>query len=281
MVSAVSRWIIYGSLACFGLSIILPFVYLILVSLTNETAIQYITWDKITFNVYGVIFSNSRFVDAFVVSFLRTAVGTLCNMMFSVLMAYAVSKRDLPGRRGIMIYIIFTMVFTGGLIPNYLLVTFVGLSNTFWVMIVPTLINAFYLILIRNFFMEIPLSLEESAKMDGANDYVTLIRVILPLSKPVLATISLFYAVFHWNEWFSVLIYIRKADLWPVQVLLRNLIIQAGGLENMMDSTVFHRVTPEAVKMASVIVATIPIAMVYPFVQKYFIRGIMVGSVKG
>jgi putative aldouronate transport system permease protein len=150
-------------------------------------------------------------------------------------------------------------------------------------MIIPSLINAFYVILLRNFFMELPDSIEESAKMDGATDFTILLRIILPMSKPVIATISLFYAVYHWNEWFSVLLYIRRSDLWPLQVLLRNLIMEANSMESMMGIGAGDLVTvsPEAIKMATLVVATVPVALIYPFVQKYFIKGIIVGSVKG
>lgn len=283
MVSRLSRGLIHGSLALFSLSIIAPYVYLILVSLTNETILSKITWDKFTLDTYKILFSNSRYMDSLIVSLLRTAAGVIANMLFSVLLAYAVSKKLLPGRKGIMIFIIITMVFTGGLIPSYITVTSLGLANHFLAMILPSLVNAFYLILLRNFFMEIPDSLEESAKIDGATDYGILYRIILPVSKPVIATIALFYAVYHWNEWFLVLVYVRDSSLWPLQVLLRNLIIEFSGLDTMlqMDTATMSKLTPQSIKMASIIVATAPIVMVYPFVQKYFVQGIMLGSVKG
>ncbi|WP_135557092.1 carbohydrate ABC transporter permease [Paenibacillus cymbidii] len=283
MVGRLSQGLIYALLLLFSLSVLFPFAYLIAVSLTNETVLSHMSWGKVTLGTYNLIFANNRFFDSFAISVGRTAVGVALNILFSVLLAYGVSKREMPGRKAIMLVIIFTMVFSGGIIPTYIVVTSLGFSNQFLAMIIPSLINAFYVILLRNFFMELPASVEESGKMDGATDTTILFRIILPMSKPVIATISLFYAVYHWNEWFSVLLYIRQSDLWPLQVLLRNLIMEANNMETMMGIGAGDLVTisPESIKMATLIVATFPVAVLYPFVQKYFIKGIIVGSVKG
>ncbi|MBO9608225.1 MAG: carbohydrate ABC transporter permease [Paenibacillaceae bacterium] len=283
MVGRLSQGLIYALLLLFSLSVLFPFAYLIAVSLTSETVLSHMSWGKVTLGTYRLIFANNRFFDSFAISVGRTAVGVALNILFSVLLAYGVSKREMPGRKAIMLAIIFTMVFSGGIIPTYIVVTSLGLSNQFLAMIIPSLINAFYVILLRNFFMELPPSVEESGKMDGATDTTIFFRIILPMSKPVIATISLFYAVYHWNEWFSVLLYIRQSDLWPLQVLLRNLIMEANNMETMMGIGAgdLVAISPESIKMATLIVATFPVAVLYPFVQKYFIKGIIVGSVKG
>jgi len=275
--------VLYGLLTLLCLSILFPFLYLIVVSVTNETNMA--DWDRasLSLSAYSVIFSSgSLMVQSFLVSVLRTTVGVLLNMTFSVLLAYSLSKRGMPGRKGMMIFIFITMVFSGGLIPSYIVVTSLGMYNTFWAMIVPGLISAYNVILLRNFFMELPDSVEESAKMDGASEYRILWRIVLPLSTPVLATVSLFYAVGHWNEWFSVLLYINDNQLWPLQVYVRNLVVASTNVDAMLnlgDQSLLS-VSPEAIKMAALMVATVPILMVYPFLQRFFVQGIMLGAVK-
>jgi len=280
MVSKSGIAFIYVSLTLFALSVIGPFVYMIAVSLTNETLVADMSMRHLSVEAYKVILtSDNRLWNAFQMSVLRTVLGTAMNMLFSVLLAYSLSKKMMPGRKAMMMYIVATMIFSGGLIPSYLTVTSLSLNNTIWALIVPTLISAYNVILMRNFFMELPEALEESAQIDGASHILVLVRIILPLSKPVLATIALFYAVYHWNEWFNVLLYIRNANRWPMQVFLRNLVMESTTLAEMKD-TALTSVSSEAIKMATLLMTVLPIALVYPFVQKYFIRGIMLGSVK-
>jgi putative aldouronate transport system permease protein len=224
MVSKFSQFLIYYSLLLFSLSIIMPLVYMIAVSLTNETTLASMSFRQLSFDAYKVILtSDNRVLNAFQMSIIRTVLGTALNMLFSTMLAYSLSKRGMPGRKAMMLYIVVTMVFSGGLIPAYITVTSLSLNNTIWALIVPTLISAYNVILLRNFFMELPDGLEESAKIDGASDLLVLVRIVLPLSKPVLATISLFYAVYHWNEWFNVVLYVRDANMWPLQVFLRKI----------------------------------------------------------
>ena len=191
------------------------------------------------------------------------------------------SRRDLVGRRFIMFFIIFTMLFNGGMIPTFLVVQQTGLMNTLLALVIPVSINAFNMIILRSFFMNLPVGLEESAKIDGCNDFGVLFRIVLPCSMPAIATISLFYAVTYWNTYMHAILYLNDASKWPVQVLLRQVVVLASGLN--YDGAEYTNVPPPeiAVKMAVIVVATIPVLMVYPFLQKYFAKGALIGSMKG
>lgn len=282
MVSKLSQLLIGTALLALTISIVFPFLYLLAVSLTNETQLANMSLTKLSLQSYRIILaSNDQLLRAFGMSVIRTALGTLLNMACSVLLAYALSKPAMPGRKSLTIYMIATMVFSGGLIPVYMVVTSLGLNNTIWAMVLPTLVSAYNVILLRNFFMDVPAALEESAKIDGASDWLILGRIILPLSKPVLATITLFYAVYHWNEWFQIMLYVGDPRMWTIQVFLRNLIMESTQMDNMMQvGSELMSVSPESIKMATILVVTIPVAAVYPFVQKYFVSGIQLGAVK-
>ncbi|WP_409342079.1 carbohydrate ABC transporter permease [Paenibacillus sp. MBLB4367] len=282
MVSRISQVFISAALLALTVSILFPFLYLLAVSLTNETQLTNMALSKLSLESYRILLaSNDQLLRAFGMSVIRTALGTLLNMACSVLLAYSLSKPAMPGRKGLTIYMIATMVFSGGLIPVYMIVTSLGLNNTIWSMVLPTLVSAYNVILLRNFFMDVPAALEESAKIDGASDWLVLGRIILPLSKPVLATITLFYAVYHWNEWFQIMLYVGNPKLWTIQVFLRNLIMESTQMDNMMQvGSELMSVSPESIKMATILVVTIPVAAVYPFVQKYFVSGIQLGAVK-
>jgi putative aldouronate transport system permease protein len=281
MVATFSKLAIHVVLSLLVASIAAPFLYLLAVSLTNETIVYNMSLSKVSFGAYEFIFSSSdKIVASFRMSVMRTALGTVCNMLVSIPLAYSLSKKHLPGRKAMMVYIVVTMVFHGGLIPTYITVTSLGLINSIWAMILPSLVSAYNVILLRNFFMAIPPSLEESARIDGASDYAVLLKVVLPLSTPVLATISLFYAVYHWNEWFNVLLYIRQSDMWTMQVLLRNIVMEASAVNELMSMDTAGKMTPESIKVATLIVTILPIVLLYPFVQRYFIQGVMLGAVK-
>jgi putative aldouronate transport system permease protein len=223
---------------------------------------------------------------AFTVSTLVTLVGTIISMLLTVIAAYALSKRAMPGRNIIMTFIIFTMFFGGGLIPYYLTVKGVGLYNSYWVMILPSAINTFYIWIIISFFRDFPSSLEESARIDGAGDFTILLRIVIPTSLPVLASISLFYAVDRWNDWYAPMLFITDADKYPLQLLLRNMLINIGqilsrneGMSAIDQSKV--KIPMDSLQMAAIIITSFPIMAVYPFLQKYFAKGVMVGSIKG
>lgn len=235
---------------------------------------------KLDWQGYRYILSASSIWNSYLVTILRTGVGTALNIFITALLAYPLSRRDYPARKVLTVIITFTMWFSGGMIPNFLLIRSLGLSNSFLVYVLPHLVDPFYLIILRNFFMQIPDSLAESAKIDGGNDFKILMRIILPLSKASIATIGLFYAVFHWNTWWDSMLYVAEKDLWTLQYLLQQLIANSN-VYDFTASTSVIKPPAEAIRMACIVVATLPILCVYPFIQKYFVKGVLVGSVKG
>lgn len=237
-----------------------------------------------TDEAYRYIFGTRRLLNSFGISVFITVVGTFLNLLFTLSAGYSISKTDVPGVRICMLIIVITMLFGAGLIPTYILMRWLGLLDSIWVLIIPLLVNPFNLILMRNFVWNIPKELEESAKMDGANDIVILSRIILPLSKPVIATLGLFYGLGHWNNFFSALFFITDTKKWPLQLVLRSIVIEnnmtgMGAMERMLVRD--RIISNENVQAATIIFATIPILMVYPFLQKYFTKGIMMGAIKG
>ncbi|RED55499.1 carbohydrate ABC transporter permease [Cohnella lupini] len=237
---------------------------------------------------YEVVFKDKRLIDGFVISILRTVIGTVLTILATSIFAYGMTKRELIGRKFYMIACIFTMYFSGGLIPSYLLIRELGLMNSFWVMVIPGLISVWNMIIFRAFFMGMPAGLEESAKIDGSSNWGVFFRIIFPLSGPVLATLSLFTAVYHWNDWFAPGIYISNVDLLPIQTKLQQILNSNIMNEQMskMDSSAsshlnqMRSVTSKSLSMATMMVATVPILCVYPFVQKYFVKGVLIGSLK-
>ena len=229
-----------------------------------------------------ILSSGSNIVNSYVTTILRTLIGTSLNIVITTLLAYPLSKKYYPPRRVLTALIVFTMWFSGGLIPSFLLNKSLGLLNNFWVYILPSLVNAFNLIIMRNFFMQIPSSLEESAKLDGANDLRVFFSIYLPLSTASIATITLFYAVYHWNMWFDSMLYMNKKEMWTMQYTLRQLIDSATVTDIATVGTAMDNIPPaETVRMATIVIATVPILCVYPFLQRYFVKGMLVGSVKG
>lgn len=210
----------------------------------------------------------------------RTVIGTVLSVLVTGMGAYALSKKTLPFRRTIMTMFVFTMYFSGGIIPAFLLMRSLHLLNSRWAMVLPHLVWGFNIIVMRNFFMTIPESLEESAQIDGASDFRIFFAIIVPLSLAVIATIAMWMGVFHWNAYFDNLIYMTDRGKYVLQRMIRSLIIDAdmGGLESMNDASVL---SPEQLKAATILISTIPILFVYPFAQKYFIKGVMIGGVKG
>jgi len=235
---------------------------------------------KIDWTGYKYILTASSIWNSYFVTIMRTVIGTLCNVLITALMAYPLSKRNYPARKVLTVLVTFTMWFSGGMVANFLLIRSLGLSNKFWVYILPHLVDPFNLIILRNFFMQIPDALEESARLDGANDFTIFTRIILPLSTASIATIALFYAVFHWNTWWDSMMYVSDKDLWTIQYLLQQLIANSNVYDFTAASSV-EKPPAEAIRMACIVVSTIPILCVYPFVQKYFVKGVLVGSIKG
>jgi len=240
--------------------------------------------ERISFAAYeAMLGKGSALYNAYGITILRTAVGTFFNLLMTSMMAYGLSNRGLPGRNAVITMVFITMLIEGGLIPTYLLIKGLHLLDTFWVMVVPGLISAWNLIIMRNFFMQIPEVLQESATIDGATPLGILVKVVLPLSMPTIATIGLFYAVGHWNAWFDATIYINNMSLQPLQVMLRQIVLTASPdeLKLMVTPGFADRPTPQSLKAAAIMLTTVPILFVYPFLQKHFVKGVMVGSIKG
>ncbi|WP_420914413.1 carbohydrate ABC transporter permease [Bacillus sonorensis] len=276
----------YAFLAGFGLVCVLPFIHVIAASFaTVEEVIskKFILFPTtFSLDAYRYIFSTDIVYRSLIISVLVTAVGTAVSMFLSSLMAYGLSRRELMGRRVLMFLVVFTMLFSGGMIPTFLVVKSLGLLDSYWSLILPTAINAFNLIILKNFFQNIPASLEESAKIDGCNDLGIFFRIILPLSLPAIATISLFYAVTYWNTYMQAILYLNDATKWPIQVLLRQIVIVSSGMQGDMTEMGAASAPPEqTIKMAVIVVATIPVLLVYPFIQKHFAKGALLGSIKG
>ncbi|GGH14406.1 carbohydrate ABC transporter permease [Paenibacillus segetis] len=243
---------------------------------------------QFTLENYKVVFEDSRLMNGFVIAILRTVIGTVSSIFATSIFAYGMSKRELMGRKYYMIMCIITMYFGGGLIPSYMLLRNLGLFNSFWVFIIPALVGVWNMIIFRTFFQGLPQGLEESAKIDGSGNWGIFFRIIVPLSGPVIATLSLFTAVNHWNEWFVASIYITKEELMPIQTILRQILfsnIASEQLANVDASSIAHinaakKITSKSLTMATVMVATIPIICVYPFLQRFFVKGVLVGSLK-
>ncbi|GIP49636.1 sugar ABC transporter permease [Paenibacillus sp. J53TS2] len=283
---------IYVFLIVFALSTLYPFLNAIAISLNEglDTAKGGVTlWPRaFTMENYEVVFQDERLMSGFVISVLRTVVGTVSAILATAIFSYGMTKRELMGRKYYMLICIFTMYFSGGLIPTFLLIRNLGMFNSFWVYIIPSLIGVWNMIIFRTFFQGLPLGLEESAKIDGCGNWGTLFRIVLPLSGPVIATLSLFTAVGHWNEWFVASIYISKEELLPIQTILKQILasnIVSEQTANLDAAAQAHMaqaktVTSKSLSMATMMVATLPIVLVYPFVQKYFVKGVLVGSLK-
>jgi putative aldouronate transport system permease protein len=248
-----------------------------------------ILWpNEMTFVHYQYIFSSDKMLRTFAVTTFVTVVGTVYNLLVNTGCAYGLSKKYLPGRNVLLTIFTFTMFFSGGLIPYYLLIRDLGLMNKIWVLILPGGVSIYNLIIMKSFFNQLPVELEESAKLDGANDIFIFIKIVLPLSMPLLATFALFNAVGFWNAWFDAMLFIQNRDLHPLQLVMRQMIVDNNmpvemqakfirSKESSSDSPIFE----EGLKTATVIIATVPILVVYPWLQKYFAKGVMIGSIKG
>ncbi|CAM3288741.1 carbohydrate ABC transporter permease [Paenibacillus lupini] len=272
-------------LAIFSLATVLPFIHVVAGSLTTsaEMAVKkfIIFPTDISFEAYRFVFSTNTIFRSIAVSIGITLIGTAFSMLVTSMMAYGLSRKDLDGRKGLMFMVVFTMLFNGGLIPTFLVVKELHLIDTYAALILPLTISAFNMIILRNFFQNIPEGLEESAKIDGCSDFGILFRIVLPLSMPAIATISLFYAVTYWNTYLNAILYLNDSKMWPIQVLLRQIVVLASGFD--YSSSLDGAVPPpdQAVKMAVIVVATLPILAVYPFLQKHFAKGALLGSIKG
>lgn len=264
-----------------------PVWYILAASLSDSAAIAshrgLLFWPKgFSLQSFGMVFENPMIFTGYKNTIYYVLVGTLLNLILTTFAAYALSRHQNRLRNIIMIMITFTMYFSGGLIPTYMLIQNLGMANTRWVMLIPGAVSAYNLIIMRTYFAGIPVEMEESAKIDGANDFIVLFQIFAPLAKPVIAVMTLFYGVGHWNAWFNASLYIQNRDLLPLQVILREILIQ-NSTQNMITSidSADKMMIAETVKYATIIVATLPILALYPFLQKYFVKGVMVGSIKG
>lgn len=227
------------------------------------------------------ILTTPQFSSSLLVSIFVTALGTGLSLLVTVLAAYPLSKKHLPGMKGFILVFVFTMLFSGGLIPSYLLVKSLGLLNTPWALMFPMTINVFNLLVIKSFLEGLPESLEESAIIEGAGNLTVLFRIILPLSAPVLATVGLFYSVSYWNDFFSPLIYVSSASLKTLQLYLREVVADMASANVGLTMDFTGNLSPDGIRSSLIIAATVPIVLVYPFLQKYFTKGVLIGSVKG
>lgn len=277
--------IIYFILIFLAMITIIPFMQVITVSLSpadvNASFGLHLWPDfrKITLEGYRSVLEYRQVWLGYWKTIVRTILGLTLSMGLYVLGAYPLSKKYLPHRSFWTFFVVFTMYFHGGLIPTYILIKNLGMLNSMAALVIPPAVSGFTLIILRNFFMTIPAELEENAQIEGAGSLRILLQIIVPLSKPVLATVALWTVVYHWNEWFQCMIYIQDQSKWVLQYILRRILLE--GQIQTMESEIIHAVSIDSMKMATLVVATLPIICVYPFLQKYFVKGILIGSVKG
>lgn len=231
-------------------------------------------------DAYKMVLRQKIFFNAFRVTVLRTVIGTVFALFIQTTMSYALAQKRLKGKKFFTLMVIFTILFNGGIIPTYLIVRYTGLLDTLFALIIPPAVNAFNVIILISFFSSIPESLEESARIDGANDFTVFARIYLPLSLPVLATITLFVAVFHWNSLMDGVLYINKSVLKPLQVYLMDLVSRATAVDMYQDSDEYA-VPFLSIQTTAIFVSTLPILVVYPFIQRHFVKGVMIGAIKG
>ncbi|MEH7273654.1 carbohydrate ABC transporter permease [Neobacillus vireti] len=273
------------------LSIILPFLNILALSFNEGTDAQrggiYFFPREFSIENYIEVFKQSTVLNAAGISIFRTVVGTVASVFLTAMAAYALKTTTLPGRRVITFFIFFTMLFSGGIVPYYLVLTDLNLTNTIWVYIIPSLYSVWNLLIMRTFFQGLPDSVIEAARIDGCGEFQIFLRIILPMSKPVIATIALFNAVAHWNDWFSGSFYVRDPELKPLATLLQEMLTRQQALADALlrNSGAYAAlekitVTGDSLKMATIIIVVAPIILVYPFVQKHFAKGVNIGSVK-
>lgn len=273
-------------LVCFAT--LYPVWYMVILSLndSNDTMMGgiYLLPRKLTLESYRMVFLDKAIVRAFIVTIFRTLIGTVSSVFFTSMVAYAFSKRHIMANKFYLTIGTITMFFGGGLIPYFILLKSLGLYDTFLVYIIPGLFNFFNCIIFMTFFRELPAGLEESAKIDGANDFFIFLSIVLPLSMPIIATIALFNGVGHWNDYFSGVMFINDPDLQPIQTFLFRVIAgssQTKSIVGMPAGALAQAVNSQSVKLATMTVTTAPIICIYPFLQRYFVKGVMIGAIKG
>ncbi|GIP32123.1 carbohydrate ABC transporter permease [Paenibacillus sp. J2TS4] len=281
--------LVHAILAVISVIVLYPLIFVLAASISNPEAVmqgEVWLWPKdITWMGYKKIFQNQEILSGYMNTILYTTVGTAINLILSVAAAYPLSRRDLYGRNLIAALMVFTMFFSGGMVPTYLLVKKLGMLNSMWALIIPGAVSVYNILIMRTFFQSsIPYEMQEAASIDGCSNLGILMRIVLPLSLPILAVMILFYSVGHWNSYFSALMYLTDRHKYPLQLFLREILIQ-GQMQEMLgvgdDSHARNVMEGEAIKYAVVIVANLPVLLLYPFLQKYFVKGVMIGAVKG
>lgn len=278
---------LYTIFGILGLLTLYPFYYVLIVSFANTQASAtyspYLYPYVFDLTGYKMIIGDIYFFKSLMTTLFVTAVGTSLNMVISVMTAYVLSRKQLLGRKQLIVLITFTMLFSGGLIPTYLVVSNLGLTNSIWAMIFPGMISTYYVIIMKNYFSGLPQSLEDAAKIDGANDLKVLYKIYLPISKPFMATFALFYAVERWNEWWNAYLYISDKNIKPLQIYLRDILVNFSNQLSTQAQSVVNsqgKVYVQSVQMATIVITMLPIMCLYPFLQKYFVKGVMIGAIK-
>ena len=265
---------------------VFPFLYILGCSFASEKEILsrpfFIIPSEIHLDAYKYIFTSDTLPRAFIVSVFVTIAGAATAMFFTLTMAYPLSKKNLVGRNVILSLITFTLVFGGGMIPTFLVIKDLGLLDKYWALILPGALSTWNLIVVKSFFEALPQELEDSARVDGCSSIGTFIRIVLPLSMPVIATFTLFYAVGYWNDYRSSLLYMTDNQKWPLQLVLRQIVLMANGdIDGATFDSSYTLPPRESIRNAVIIFGTVPILLVYPFIQKHFVKGIMIGAIKG
>lgn len=279
----------YILLAIVLIIVLYPLIFVAVASISNPAAVVkgevWLLPKEINFTGYEKVFANKEILNGYMNTILYTVAGTIVNVGMTILAAYPLSRKDFRGRNIFTALFVFTMFFSGGLIPTYLIVKDLGMTNTMWALIIPNAVAVWNIIIMRTFFQQsIPFEIQESAQIDGCGNFKILLRIILPLSMPILAVMTLFYSVAHWNSFFSALIYLTERDKYPLQLFLREILIQSN-MQDMIqtseESLAKTIMEAESIKYALVIVANLPILMLYPFLQRYFVKGMIIGAIKG
>jgi putative aldouronate transport system permease protein len=281
----IADWVIIIFMGVYALIAIIPFIYVIVASFTPLSILakeRFILIPRgFSLEAYKYIFSTSTILQALKISVFVTVAGTLYNIFMTVIFAYPLAHTNIKGRRVILFLVTFTMLFSGGLIPGYMVLRGLGFMNKLSVLFIPGAISTFNFIIFRNYFQGLPKELEESAMLDGAGYLRILVAIILPVSMPLIATFIVMYGVGHWNSWFRATLYITDSTKWPIMVILRLIMNVASGIGDSASLDVKVRIPAESVRMCVIVVATLPILMVYPFFQKHFAKGSLIGSIKG
>lgn len=279
----------YVVLSLFFIIVLYPLIYIVSASFSSSNAVisgRVWLWPvEPGIKGYIAVFENKAIWTGFRNSMIYTVLGTVLNVILTIVAAYPLARKDFVGRNAIMFIFVFTIMFSGGIIPTYLLVRDLGILNSVWAMILPSALSVFNVIITRTYFQTtIPQEMLEAAQVDGCNDFKFLWKIVLPLSGPIVAVITLFYAVNHWNSYFNALMFLKDRDLYPLQLVLRSILIQNQIDPSMIlseEDLIARQGLADLLKYSLIVVATVPVLIIYPFVQKHFVKGVMIGSIKG